>query len=198
MTISDNERLMLAIFNHEPVDTIPSFIQSIMEAVWLPFEQKYGDNFDDDDILLTDIGDLTPFKAFGFSSHWCGSPSVRTEVTSALQEKVAEMTAAVQKEDPRLGVSIHGAVRGTARVMDGQHGIGWHVRGGVTEPGLLDWWLDQLTTTKPLQSEIDRFARALEQCRKANFVPIASSNLVMEPAPQMTGFGLLGILMRKE
>ncbi len=198
MVISHNERLMLSIFNHEPVDTIPSFIQSIMEEVWLPFEQKYGENFDDNDILLTDIGDLTPFKAFGFSSHWCGAPHVRTEVTSALQEKVAAMTAEIQKEDPRLGISIHGAVRGSARVMNNKHGIGWHVRGAVTDPVLLDWWLDQVTTSRPAQAEIDRFTRALDQCRNANFVPVASSNLVMEPAPQMTGFGLLGTLMRKE
>jgi hypothetical protein len=192
----NNEQLYLKIFNHEPVERIPSFVQSIMEGVWGPYLKKYEDELDEDKILITSIGDLTAFKAFGYSSHWVGAPGKKVEVTVALNAKVDELTAEVKKKDPRLSVTTMGGIRGTA-VVDGGHSIGWHVGGAIRDAKLLEWWLDQLTLGKINPKEIEQYAEGRRQCMEKNFLPIAGVSLIMEPAPQMIDFAMLSILMRK-
>ncbi len=196
MNTCENEKLYLKIFNHEPVERIPSFVQSIMDGVWSPYLKKYEDDLDDDKILITSIGDMTPFKAFGYSSHWVGAPGKKVEVTESLYAKVDELTAEVKKKDPRLSVSTMGGIKGTA-VVDGGHSIGWHVGGAIRDAKLLEWWLDQLALGKTNPQEIEQYAEGRRQCMEKNFVPIAGVSLIMEPAPQMVDFAMLSILMRK-
>lgn len=199
MHTCENERLFLKIFNHEPLDrdeSIPSFVQSIMEGVWGPFLKKYEDQLDEDKVLITDIGDMTPYKAFGYSSHWVGAPGKKVEVTDALNAKVDELTAEVKKKDPRLYVNVMGGIKGSA-VIDSGHTIGWHVGGIIRDAKLLEWWLDQLSIGQADTRAIEQFAEGRRQCMASNFVPIASASLIMEPAPQMVDFAMLSILMRK-
>nr|MDO8085060.1 uroporphyrinogen decarboxylase family protein [Candidatus Sigynarchaeum springense] len=196
MNTCDNEQLILKAFNHEPVERIPSFVQSIMDGVWGPYLEKYEENLDDDKILITSIGDMTPFKAFGFSSHWVGAPGRKIEVTEALKAKVAELTAEVKKKDPRLAVNMMGGIKGSA-VVDGGHTIGWHVGGAIRDAKLLEWWLDQISIGKADPRAIEQYAEGRRQCMAKNFVPIAGASLIMEPAPQMVDFAMLSILMRK-
>ncbi len=196
MNTCDTEQLYLKIFNHEPVDRIPSFIQSIMDGVWGSYLKKYEDDLDEDKILMTSVGDMTPFKAFGYSSHWIGAPGKKVEVTEALKAKVADLTAEVKKKDPRLAVNNMGGIKGSA-VVDGGHSIGWHVGGAIRDAKLLEWWLDQLSLGKASPGSIEQYAEGRRQCMAKNFVPIAGASLIMEPAPQMVDFAMLSILMRK-
>ena len=196
MPTCDNERLILAAFNHEPIDTIPSFVQSIMEGVWNPYLAQHDDEIDDDAILLTPVGDMTSFKTFGFSSHWTGVPGTEVEATDALKAKVAEMTAEIKKQDSRLYVNTMGGIKGSAFVAGG-HSIGWHVGGGIKDTKLLEWWLDNLEIVKPSTKDIEQFIETRRLCMEKNFVPIPGVSLIMEPAPQMIDFAMLSILMRK-
>lgn len=196
MPTCENEQLILHAFNHEPVDTIPSFVQSIMDGVWNPYLAKYENEIDDDAILLTPIGDMTPFKIFGFSSHWISVPGAEVEASDALMEKVAEMTIEVKKRDPKLSVSLMGSIKGTA-VVPGGFSIDWHAGGAIKDAKLLEWWLDNLEIVKPSRKDIEQFIEARRLCMEKNFVPIPGVSLIMEPAPQMIDFAMLSILMRK-
>nr|MDO8111358.1 uroporphyrinogen decarboxylase family protein [Candidatus Sigynarchaeota archaeon] len=196
MPTCENEQLIMKAFNHEPIDKIPSFVQSIMDAVWNAYLAKYEDTILDDTILITPIGDMTSFKAFGYSSHWTGVPGTEVEATDKLKAKVAEMTVEVRKKDPRLSISIMGGIKGAA-IVAGGHSIGWHVGGAIRDAKLLEWWLDQLTIAAPETSDIDKFIEARRQCLAQNFVPIPGVSLIMEPAPQMIDFAMISILMRK-
>ncbi|HME52737.1 MAG TPA: uroporphyrinogen decarboxylase family protein [Candidatus Lokiarchaeia archaeon] len=196
MQTCENEQLILSAFNHEPIDTIPSFVQSIMEGVWNPYLTQHEDELDDDAILLTPVGDMTPFKAFGYSSHWTGVPGTEIEPTDALKSKVAEMTADMRKRDPRLSVSVMGGIKGAA-IVPGGHSIGWHVGGAIKDAKLLEWWLDNLEIVKPSTKDIEQFIETRRLCMEKNFVPIPGASLIMEPAPQMVDFAMLSILMRK-
>jgi hypothetical protein len=196
VTTCENEQLILKAFNHEPVEKIPSFIQSIMDSVWKGFLDKYEEKIDDDAILLTPSGDMTPFKAFNYSSHWIGVPGKEIGVTEALEKKVSEMTEAIRKTDSRFSVTTMGSIKGSS-IVPGGHSIGWHVGGAVKDAKLLEWWLDQLTLVKPGSKDVATLVETRRLCMARNFVPIPGISFIMQPAPEMVDFAMLSILMRK-
>jgi len=59
-------------------DRVYSFVQGIMELFARNFDEKLGDSFREEDVIILSNKDITIHKALGFDSSWCGSagPSV--------------------------------------------------------------------------------------------------------------------------
>ena len=57
-------------FNHEEPDYVSSFVQAVMKKIQIEIDETYGENFDDDDLCITPLGDYTMKKWCGFESSW--------------------------------------------------------------------------------------------------------------------------------
>lgn len=186
------ERIMIALNRGAP-DKVPSFCQSILGTLQQQFMEKYEDDLTDEDILITEIGDLTIYKAFGYSSHWSGAPHASIIADATLQEYIEKQTKEIRKKSgfEHYYMTTMGAIRGANQVTH------WFVEGGITTEEQLKFFMDHLSFKEPPHSEIDKWKRVLEQCYKVDFVPFVSSSVVVEPANQSLSFALTGKLMRK-
>ncbi|MHA1681838.1 MAG: uroporphyrinogen decarboxylase family protein [Promethearchaeota archaeon] len=190
-TCPNEQNIMAALRLQEP-EKIPSFCQSIMRKVAQAYFEKYEDDLDDEDVLLTDVGDLTVYKAFGYSSRWNGAPGTTFIQDDEARDKIAEMDAAVKKRmGNRYAVTSMGAIRASNDVA------GWFVEAGIRKEEDLRFFLDHWDFKEPTLGEIERFRRGRRQCMDQDFVPFASSNLIMEPANQSIHLSLTAKLMRK-
>ena len=187
-----NEKYIMSALRLEAPEKVPSFCQSIMNEVAMAYFEKYEDDLEDEDILITQVGDLTVYKAFGYSSRWNGSPGTQLVTDDALVKKVKQMNEDVQK---RMGTQYNMNNRGIIRAHNDV--ASWFVEAGIKREEDLRFFLDHWNFKEPTTADIERFKIGRQQCMDQNFVPFASANLVMEPANQSISFGLTGKLMRK-
>lgn len=57
-------------FDHEEPDHVSSFVQAIMSKKKAEIDETYADNFTDEDLCLTPLGDYTMQRWCGFESTW--------------------------------------------------------------------------------------------------------------------------------
>ncbi|MHA1697472.1 MAG: uroporphyrinogen decarboxylase family protein [Promethearchaeota archaeon] len=191
-TCPNEQNIIMALQLEEP-ESIPSFCQSILGKLTREFLIKYEDNIKDEDVLLTPTGDLTVYKAFGYSSRWNGSPRASIAPDDALRDRILEMNENIKKKMGNAYVINHlGSIRRTNNITS------WFVEAGIKSPDDLRFFLDHWSLKKPEKVDIENFRSSRRQCMDANFVPIASENLVMEPGNQSVYFSLTARLMKKE
>lgn len=188
-----NEQYIMEALRLGTPEEIPSFCQSIMGDVQRDFFEMNDGDVPDEDILLTQVGDLTVYKAFGYSSRWNGSPGTTLVIDDAIRDRVDEMNKEVEKKHgTRYHVNNMGSIRASNDVAS------WFVEAGITTVEDLKLFLDGWDFKAPKLNTIEQYRIGRRQCMDANFVPFASANLVMEPANQSISFGLTAKLMRKE
>jgi uroporphyrinogen decarboxylase len=187
-----NEQYLMTALRREAPEKIPSFCQSIMSQVTHDYMIKYEDDIPSEDVLLTPIGDLTIYKCFGYSSHWAGSPGAKLIVDAVLKEKISEMNHALHKSgQTNLTVNNMGSIRGSNKIAN------WFVEAGIKTEDQLRFFLDRWQNQPPTIKEIENYREARLLCMDNNFVPFASSHVVMEPANQSITFALTAKLIRK-
>jgi uroporphyrinogen decarboxylase-like protein len=192
MTTCPNEKRIMTALNLEAPDKIPSFCQSIMGALTSAYFEKYDDDIEDEDILLTQIGDFTIYKAFGYSSHWSGSPNSSLIADDILMEHIKKKNDdLIKKGFKNYRVSKLGAIRASNNISN------WFVEPGIKSEDELKFFLEHLSYKAPTTNEIERWRTGRNQCMEADWVPFASSHVVVEPGNQSISFGLTGKLMRK-
>lgn len=187
-----NERRILDALHLEAPDKIPSFCQSIMGALTRAYLAEHEEDITDDDVLLTQIGDLTLYKAFGYSSHWCGKPHVTVTVDTPWRDRVAEMVAEIHARGKKnWGVNQLGSIRASNAVTH------WFVEAGIKNEADLRLMLDNVSLQPPDAKQVEQWREGRLQCLRADFVPFISPHVVMEPANQSISFGLTARLMRR-
>jgi hypothetical protein len=187
-----NEQYIMTALRKGAPEKIPSFCQSIMEKLVKEYMEKYEEQLTDDKILLTDIGDLTIYRAFGYSSHWCGGPSPQLLIDDALRDKIDEMNEALEKQGhENYEVSTMGSIKASNNVTH------WFVEPGIKTEEELKFFLDHWKWQAASQQSVEKWRKGRQQCMDANFVPFCSTHVVMEPANQSISFGLSAKLMRK-
>ncbi|MHA1681965.1 MAG: uroporphyrinogen decarboxylase family protein [Promethearchaeota archaeon] len=67
-----------ATFNHAEPDYVSSFVQAIMTKKQMEIDDVYGDDFTEEDLCITPLGDYTMKKWAGFESSWGFSVPFRT------------------------------------------------------------------------------------------------------------------------
>lgn len=188
-----NEQNLLAALRREVPDKVPSFCQSIMGELSRTYMEAHEDDITDEMIVLTPIGDMTIYKAFGYSSHWAGSPATSLTIGDAVRDRVDEMTRDLHAR----GLSSHyvtpmGGIRSANSITN------WAVEGGIKNEKDVRLFLDGLSHVAPTSRSIDDWREARLQCMDADFVPFASASVVMEPANQSLSFALTAKLARKD
>ena len=192
MTTCPNEKYIMQALNRQAPEKIPSFCQSLMTGIKGKLFGLIEDDIEEDDILLTDIGDLTLYKKVGYSSHWCGAPKSEIVADDVLLEHVEEKTKKLHEQgDENFHVTKTGAIKGA-----NEHGT-WFVEASIHDEEELEFFLDHLTIKSPTVKEKETWRNTREQAFKKDFVPFISSSVVVEPANQMLSFGLTAKLMRK-
>jgi hypothetical protein len=62
-------------FNHEEPDYVSSFVQAVMASRQKIIDEQYSDNFTEEDLCMTPLGDYTIKKWCGFEASWgTGAP----------------------------------------------------------------------------------------------------------------------------
>jgi hypothetical protein len=187
-----NEQYIMAALRREAPEKVSSFCQSIMGKLVREYMDKYEEDLEDDQILVTPIGDLTIYKCFGYGSHWSGTPSPKLIIDDILLEKTKEMTQKLHDGgQPNLAVNQMGSIRGQNAVTN------WFVEAGIKTEEDLRFFINHWSHKAPTDKQIDDFRTARQMCMDKDFVPFASSHVVVEPANQSITFGLTGKLMRK-
>ncbi|MHA1793833.1 MAG: uroporphyrinogen decarboxylase family protein [Promethearchaeota archaeon] len=190
-TCPNEEYIMTALRLGVP-EKIPSFCQSIMGEVAKQYFMKYEDDLPDEDILFTEVGDLTIYKCFGYSSRWNGTPNVKFKIDDELRDVIADMSRDVkEKMGANYFVNEMGSIRARNEVVN------WFADAGIKTEEQLKFFMEHWDFEEPSSSEIERFRKGRRQCMDADFVPFASSNLIMEPANQSISFSLTARLMKK-
>jgi hypothetical protein len=187
-----NEQSIMTALHREAPEKISSFCQSIMGKLGSEYMERYGDDIEEDNILMTPIGDLTIYKCFGYGSHWSGTPAPKLIVDDILVERTQEMTKKLHESgQPNLAVTNMGSIRGSNNVSN------WFVEAGIKTEEELRFFMNHWSHKEPTVQQIENFRTAREMSMDKDFVPFASSHVVVEPGNQSISFGLTGKLMRK-
>ncbi|GAB4321444.1 MAG: hypothetical protein Kow0069_25730 [Promethearchaeota archaeon] len=181
----------------EEPDEIPSFVQSLMSVICEKFDEAHGESLGEEDFLFTQLGDFTIYKAFGFSSHWVGAPEVKLVVDDAWRDEVARVNEEFRAgPNPTYRLTLNGSIRSSG-TMHGRP-FSWFVKPHVTTTEKLKHYLEWVGFEPPPSSEIERWRVGRRECFEKDFVPVPSTNMIVEPALQIVGLGLIAKLARRD
>ncbi|MHA1821973.1 MAG: uroporphyrinogen decarboxylase family protein [Promethearchaeota archaeon] len=193
-TCKTEQLILKALRNEEELEgRIPSFVQSVLPKIASEFFERFDTDehpLEDDQILLTDVGDYTIFKALGYDSHWCGSPAPKLIADDELVEYVRKVEAELRKTHPRYKVDYLGKIRSGNEITN------WYVGPIIKDEETLRFFLDHLEYKPPDDKEIEKWRRSRKQSFEKEFCQFISSNIVME-AGLGASFALISKLMRK-
>ncbi|MHA1733596.1 MAG: uroporphyrinogen decarboxylase family protein [Promethearchaeota archaeon] len=192
-----NEQRLLAALSLEEPDEVPSFCQSLMAKICADYDEQYGDDLDEETVLLTPTGDFTLYKAFGYSSHWIPAPRGVLAVDDAWRDEVVRVNSELKAgPNPNYSLGLNGSIRGTGLV----HGfpMGWFVEPYLTTPSRLRKFLDWVEYEPPGPKEVENFREARLLSFGKEFVPVPATNMVIEPGLQTIGLSLIARLVRKD
>jgi len=177
----------------ESPEKVPSFCQSIMEKLTKEYMAKFEDQIEEKDILMTPMGDMTIYKAFGYSSHWTGLPTPKLIDDDVLREGLEKMTNQLSEAELEKNYYINelGSIRASNNITN------WFVEPGIKTEEQLKFFLDHWKYEPPTPAQIEQRRETRNICMDADFVPFAATHVVMEPANQSLSFGLTAKLMRK-
>ncbi|HMF33248.1 MAG TPA: uroporphyrinogen decarboxylase family protein [Candidatus Lokiarchaeia archaeon] len=188
----ENEQLIMAALRREVPEKVPSFVQSIMTRLTQEYLERFEETIDDDNVILTKIGDFTVYKGFGFASHWSGTPEAKIVVDDALRDELVRMEEECSRQGhPEYRVNDLGSIRATNKITN------WFVEPGIKTDAQMRFFLDHLAVKPPPASEVEAWREGRRQCMDADFVPFASHHVVVEPNNTSVSFGLTAKLMRK-
>lgn len=175
------ERFLIALRREGESDHVGSFCQGIMPIFMRNWDEKYGDDLEFEDLVLTDMKDFTIYKHLGFEASWCGTPSGARVYSEDSDKLYRKMNEELPKEKKRRGYRIN---RGGAMVHDGTlNGLPYTYthEGVLNEKSLFKTWYGDSYIKDPPEDAIDRINRTLKKAAEKEMLPIFTLGLLSEP-----------------
>ncbi|MHA1369317.1 MAG: uroporphyrinogen decarboxylase family protein [Promethearchaeota archaeon] len=190
--MNSRERI-LAAFDYEEPDRVPTFCQSMMPKFEQTLEEMWEDEIEDSDILL--LGkNFTMFKKLGFDSSWGG-----ISTGAWIPHEVMVANPLPKLKDTSLSVNVNGQVMKITK-MDG-FSYTWYYGPYLTSEELADEWYETYFNVK-----FDSNPSAIDDINKllagligdGSFVPTCGLHAVFEPVFEGLGPELFSRLIIKK
>lgn len=184
------EGITMSLRREGESDRVYSFVQGIMRKFERTFDERYGDELADEEIVLLPGKNIVIHKKLGFDSSWYGTPSPVIHYGEKHDKLLDEFQERWSARNQNYFVNNTGSLMN--RGMLSGYSYNYLVDGLLKERDTWEAWHEDYEIEPIPPERIDHVNEALHMGLEHDFLIIPSTGLLMEPLIAKIGIDAIG------